>query len=85
MVSVIVKLEYFMIDDVYLAGYMVPHPKNKSILVLSNLNGKIVSMNRKAIKLLGNAVMEHPYSLFLSIPLLMKYFYPNLENHLRYK
>lgn len=85
MVSVIVKLEYLMTDDIYLAGYIVPHPKNKSILILSNLNGKIVSMNRKASKLLGNAVVDHPYSLFLSIPLLMKYFYPSLEGHLRYK
>ena len=84
-VSVLVKLEYYMTDDVYLAGIMVPHPRNKSSLILSNLNGKIVAMNQRAKNLIGTEVVDNPYSLFLSIPLLMKYFYPSLEEHLRYK
>ena len=81
----IIKLEYFLMDDIYLAGFLVPHPRNKSSLILSNLNGKIVAMNQKAKNLIGTTVVDNPYSLFLSIPLLMKYFYPRLEEHLRFK
>jgi hypothetical protein len=38
-----------MTDDIYLAGIMIPHPKNDSMLILSNNQGKIISMNEKAI------------------------------------
>lgn len=43
--TVIIKLEYYMTDDIYLAGFLVPHPRNKSSLILSNMNGKIIAMN----------------------------------------
>lgn len=83
-VSVIVKVEYLMTDDVYLCGIIVPHPKNKEVLILSNLSGKIIGMNKKARKLLGTMIIDNPYSLFISIPLLVKYFYPEVEKQLRY-
>lgn len=83
-VSVLVKVEYLMLDDIYLAGFVVPHPRNKQALILSNISGKIVGMNRKSQSLMGSALLDNPYSLFLSIPLLMKYFYPSIEQHLRY-
>jgi hypothetical protein len=84
-VSVIVKLEYYMTDDIYLCGIIIPHPRNKDRLILSNMNGKIIALNNKAKELVGTKVVENPYSLFLTIPLLMKYFYPDIEDHLRYK
>lgn len=83
--TVIIKLEYYMTDDIYLAGFLVPHPRNKSSLILSNMNGKIIAMNQRAKNLIGTTVVDNPYSLFLSIPLLMKYFYPSIEDHLRFK
>jgi hypothetical protein len=45
MMNVIVKLEYFMTDDIYLSGIMIPHPRNEDILILSNQSGKVISMN----------------------------------------
>lgn len=84
LVSVLVKVEYLMTDDVYLCGIIVPHPKNKEVLILSNLSGKIIGMNKKAKSLLGTMIIDNPYSLFISIPLLVKYFYPEIEKQLRY-
>lgn len=84
LVSVIVKVEYLINDDIYLCGIIVPHPKNKEVLILSNLSGRIIGMNKKAKKLLGTMIIDNPYSLFVSIPLLVKYFYPEIEKQLRY-
>jgi len=47
-VSILVKIEYLLLDDIYLAGFVVPHPRNKQALILSNTNGKILGMNRKS-------------------------------------
>ena len=85
MMGVIVKLEYYMTDDVYLAGLMIPHPKNEQILILSNDQGKIISMNQQANQALGSGVKDNPYRLFLSMPLLVKYFYPKVKRALKYK
>ena len=85
MMNVIVKLEYFMTDDIYLSGIMIPHPRNEDILILSNQSGKVISMNQKAQTLMGNGIKDNPYKLFLSIPLMIKYFYPTTKNSLKYK
>jgi len=83
-VTVIVKLEYYLTDDIYLCGIIIPHPRNRDRLILSNRNGKIIALNNKAKKIFGTKIVENPYSLFLSIPLLMKYFYPEIEGLLRF-
>ena len=84
-VTVIAKLEYYLTNDIYLCGILVPHPRNTENLVLTSMSGKVISMNQGARSIFGKTIMDNPYSLFLSIPLLMKYFYPGIEQHLRYK
>jgi hypothetical protein len=34
---------------------------------------------------MGNGIKDNPYKLFLSIPLMIKYFYPTTKNSLKYK
>jgi hypothetical protein len=85
MMTVVVKLDYFYTDDIYLAGMMVPHPKNDEIMILSNNQGKVISMNEQAAKVLGSGIKDSPYRLFLSIPLMIKYFYPKVKKILKYK
>lgn len=41
-------------------------------------------MNEQASELFGRAVSEYPYKLFLSIPTLIKYFYPEVKKLLKY-
>ncbi len=85
MMNVIVKLEYLMTDDIYLSGIMIPHPKNNGMLILSNPKGKIIGMNEQAEELMGRVITYDPYRLFLSIPLLIKYFYPSSKELIKHK
>ena len=85
MVSVISKLEYFLTSDVYICGIIIPHPRNNNALLLMNNSGKILGMNQKSRKVTGDHILDNPYSLFLSVPLLLKFFYPEVQHSLRYK
>ena len=77
MVSVLMKLEFFMIDDVYLSGILIDDPCNADPMILTEEDGKILSMNDKAVDKLATEFFESPYSLFLSMPLLLKYYFPS--------
>jgi len=39
MLTVIIKLDYYMLEDIYLAGIMIPHPLNQTHMVLSRFGG----------------------------------------------
>lgn len=45
MLTVVIKLDYYMLEDIYLGGIMIPHPLNSTHLVLSDPKGKVLSMN----------------------------------------
>ena len=77
MVSVLMKLEFFMIDDVYLSGIIIDDPCNVDAMILTEEDGKVISINDKAAASLGTEFLESPYSLFLSMPLLLKYYFPS--------
>lgn len=85
MLTVVIKLDYYMLEDIYLAGIMIPHPQNQTHMVLSDTQGKVLSMNEQAQELLGTGVSEFPYKLFLSIPRLIKYYYPEVKKMIKYK
>ena len=84
-ISLVVKLEFFLIDDIYLCGIINSHPRNNQRLILTEDTGRVLSMNRKAKKLVGEQVYLDNYSLFLSIPTLLKYYYPEVSKTVKYR
>lgn len=80
MMGIVIKLEFFMIDDIYLCGLINSHRRNSQRLVLSHMDGKVISVNQRAYKILGEKIFRENYSLFLSIPNLLKYYYPEVVN-----
>jgi len=83
--SVFAKLEYFMSDNVYLGGLVINEPINNSNVLLSDAQGKVQGINSYAKELFGNDIIQNPYFLFVVIPLLIKYYYPDAKNQLKYK
>ena len=53
MVSVLMKLEFFMIDDVYLTGILIDDPSNVDAMILTEEDGKVININEVAANTLG--------------------------------
>lgn len=75
LVSVLMKLEYFMIDDIFLSGLVIDDPDNKDILILTEEDGKVVAINNTAEKWIGKDLIDKPYGLFFLMPSLLKIFF----------
>lgn len=80
-INLLIKLEYLMIDDIYLCAVFNSDPKNKQSLMLTEFNGNVVSMNRKGENLMGLRMYKSSYSLFLAIPSLLKYYFPKVSQY----
>lgn len=72
LVHIIVKIEYYLTDDIYLCGIIVPHYQNKHALMLIDNNGLFLSQNEKSEQILGRSVNLYPYSMYCLIPGLFK-------------
>lgn len=81
-VSLITKLEFMMTDNIYLCGLLNSDQLNKEKLILTEFNGNVISMNNKAEDLIGRKIYKSSYSLFLAVPSLLKYYFPQVSNHI---
>lgn len=77
-IGLIIKLEFFMVDDIYLCGLINSHKRNNQRLILSQNDGTVVLANKRAYKIVGGKIFKESHSLFLSMPNLLKHYYPDV-------
>lgn len=80
-VGLVIKLEFLLLDDIYLTALMNFEQKNNKSLLLTEFNGNVVSMNQSGEEIMGKRIYNTTYSLFLSVPILLKYYFPQVSNH----
>lgn len=84
-VGLAIKLEYFMMNDIYLCAIINSHPRNNQNLLLTEFNGKVSALNQKGLISFGESIFLSNYSIFFRMPSLLKYYYPKLTRYLNYK
>lgn len=83
LVNVIVKVEYYMTDDIYLCAILVPHKSNKHPMMLVDDNGLFICQNEKSETILGTSVNQFPYSLYCMMPGLFRLMWTRMGNNYR--
>ena len=67
-INLLIKIEYFMVDDVYICAMLVPHRKNKSPVMLLSEEGFPICQNEKSSLIFGPTAMDYPYSVYMLMP-----------------
>jgi len=83
-ISAFAKLEYYLTDDVYLGALIINDITNKSNLILTDHNGKLISHNDNAARIFDRDAFDNPYFLFMSIPSLAKYYFPETKTQIKF-
>lgn len=83
--GIAIKLEFFMLDDIYMCSILNSHPRNNQNLMLTEFNGNIASLNKKGLESYGENIFLNSHALFNKIPSLIKYYYPKLTKYLNYR
>ena len=74
----VVKLEFMLFGEVYVAGLISIRKKNSHPLIYTDLNGNIIATNRKAQERLGfkNSYAKSEASIFSMFPKLIYTYFP---------
>jgi hypothetical protein len=67
-----------------MCGVLNSHEKNDQTLVLTQMNGDVMGYNQASRSFFGEELINDSYSMFLSIPSLLKFYYPAVSSQLKY-
>jgi hypothetical protein len=57
-IGIVIKIEFYMLDDVYMIAIVNSHQRNNQSVILTQQDGTVSGMNQKAIKLWGEEIAK---------------------------